>query len=200
MDIIWKDIPAYADWYEVNNLGEVRRKAFEIGLNNPRSWKGYQKRHYKAAPVNPLRTSRGYQVVLRSNNHKFRHMVDHLVLSAFKGPAARSDPHHIDGDIYNNQLNNLEWVERDPWEAQGLLEPKKIQYKKILTQAEVEKAFTDTRSNTEVGREIGISPLAVELIKRRIIWTKYTDKLTRQKRNAFTVTHFGKYTTAEPDE
>lgn len=95
---IWKDVEGYEGIIQVSNLGNVRRIL--------KSGKTKLLKKYKTEKC-------GYvKVRFYSNGVEKRKSVDFLVAHAFIG-----DPHcthyieHIDGDISNNNLDNLEiWI------------------------------------------------------------------------------------------
>tara|TARA_R110000823_G_C15660719_1_gene472028 strand:- start:52 stop:564 length:513 start_codon:yes stop_codon:yes gene_type:complete len=98
---IFKPIANYESFYEVSNLGNIRRTV---------------KRHYyKAGGLMKQNYHHGqYMIVgLRSNGKTKQHLVHRMVLAAFVGICP--DGHevdHIDGDKTNNRLENLEYVTR----------------------------------------------------------------------------------------
>lgn len=175
----WADIPGFCNRYQVSDEGEVKRKAFKGLVGQVKTKSGLVMRYYPDHILAPKTTQRGLIVVLYDEDQRRLHVnVDYLVLSVFCGVEPFSQVWHLDGNIFNNHLTNLSW------KKSGLIPEKECKYKKILSEQEVQKAFTDERSNAVVAQEIGISPLAVELIKRRVLWTQYTQKLARAKRYA----------------
>lgn len=170
----WIDIPGFANRYRISDEGEVHRKAFKGLVGLPTSKSGLTLRHYPEYTLVQKRTLNGPIVILINEDNRRLHMnLDYLVLSSFRGVEPFSYVHHLDGDCYNNHLSNLQW------RNDAIIESKPCKYKKKLTPAEVEKAFMDERELVVVAREIGISPLAVKLIKQRVIWEHYTRHLDR---------------------
>jgi len=86
-------------WYEVSDLGNVRR------LKPGRST-------FVGRPVMPLMSAGGYaQVCLRSDSETKRWYLHHLVISAFVGERPEGMViNHKDGNKTNNKLENLEYV------------------------------------------------------------------------------------------
>lgn len=186
MEERWRDIPGYEDSYQVSDLGNVKKRAHKVFVNCSTAKKGIVERIARERKLALDLLKKGLRVTLRDEFGARRFFyVDRLVLYCFVGTKSGCYPHHIDGNILNNKLHNLEWRESEDAQTPDskILKPKVAsKYKKILTQDEVETAFTDMRDNKIVGRIIGVSPLCVELIKKRIIWTQYTDGLKREKR------------------
>jgi len=182
----WRELPGFDGRYQVSDHGQVRKVTHYVIVHTVWARNGITRRRVPEITLSQEVTRKGYRVVLLNKDGTRRMLhVDRLVLYAFVGTSGGSYPFHKDGNILNNRLGNLEWKENPnaiPKEYR-LLPPKKShRYKKKLTEAEVVKAFTDMRPNKTVADELKISPLCVELIKQRVIWTHFTDGLTRGKR------------------
>src|SRR5262252_226039 len=92
----WKPINGFPD-YAISDHGRVRSLKRGIIL---KPWqkpdKSYQLRYL--------------QVELWLMGRRYKAMIHHLVLEAFRGPRpARYEARHLDGDPQNNNLSNLEW-------------------------------------------------------------------------------------------
>jgi hypothetical protein len=94
MEELWKQVTGYED-YDVSSLGHVR------------SWK------YTNSPrlLKPGRAGRGYLKVSLSKDRKIKQVLVHqLVAGEFiKNMSGGKVVNHIDEDISNNIVTNLEW-------------------------------------------------------------------------------------------
>ena len=96
----WRPIPGWEGWYEVSDLGRVRRS---------RPWTRQPTRPYgiKALILN----DRGYlQMQMSRGSRRTTRKVHQLVTEAFHGPRPpRCEVNHCDGNKLNNRADNLEW-------------------------------------------------------------------------------------------
>ena len=91
----WAIIPGHPD-YEVSTHGRIKRIT-----SNKRTSMGY------VLAGHP--TVRGYKIV---NLNGKGYLVSHLVMAVFTGPVPQgNEVHHIDGDVSNDWLYNLEYVD-----------------------------------------------------------------------------------------
>ena len=98
----WKDIEGFEGWYQVSNLGNVRRIAPVNG--SPRCRK-----------LKPWVNTRGYSfVTLNVHCKKTAFRLHRLVAEHFIGRPCdgQTDVNHIDGNKQNNSVENLEWCTR----------------------------------------------------------------------------------------
>lgn len=95
----WRKIAELPN-YDVSNLGQVRR-------NKPDS------RGRFGGHIMSLKCPHDCVVVgLRNDKNKgFTRSVARLLLTAFIGPDSGRVAHHLDGNIYNNTLENLVWAD-----------------------------------------------------------------------------------------
>lgn len=95
---IWKDVVGYEGYYQVSNLGNVRRILKDGSFR----------------PVAVTANKKGYgRVHLCVNNKKKRLACHRMVAQAFiPNPENKPEINHIDGNPSNNILNNLEWCTR----------------------------------------------------------------------------------------
>lgn len=109
MEEIWKKIEGFEDYYEVSNLGRVRR----IGdyCNQNASW---ELKEYKI--LKPRIHNNGYLRVMFSVNGKhYDKYIHRLVAKAFcknMNIKKYKEVNHKDGNKKNNIYTNLEWCDR----------------------------------------------------------------------------------------
>lgn len=95
---IWKPIIGYEGYYEVSNLGRVRRIKRGRGTQVGRLLKGW------------LDYDGYWGVLLTKNNKSMCYSIHRLVAKAFlPNPENKTQVNHIDGDKQNNSVTNLEW-------------------------------------------------------------------------------------------
>lgn len=100
----WKDIIGYEGLYQVSNLGRV--KALE---------RKYEHRTYPSIILKLRKDTSGYlQAFLYKNNKRKAWLVHRLVAINFiENQNNYKEVNHIDEDKTNNQVNNLEWCDRN---------------------------------------------------------------------------------------
>lgn len=97
---VWKDVVGYERWYEVSNLGNVRK------INRDGTTK-----ILKAKP-----NTKGRTAGLRKVGNVKTYQVSHLVAEAFKVPTTdtnKNNVYHIDGDVNNDCLSNLTYDKKE---------------------------------------------------------------------------------------
>jgi hypothetical protein len=96
---IWKPIPNIEQWYEVSNLGRIRRFKSAMGTHQGRILKVQQ-------------SADGYLTISGSaDRHHINMTVHRVVASAFLGPRPQGyEINHKDGNKTNNRPSNLEYV------------------------------------------------------------------------------------------
>ena len=99
---IWKDVVGYEGFYQVSNLGNVKRVGSFRGVN-----KAYLQNYY----LTPVDNGKGYlRIKLTINNKSKRIMLHRIIAEAFL-PNPNNYPviNHINGNKKDNQITNLEW-------------------------------------------------------------------------------------------
>lgn len=99
----WKDISGYLGLYQVSNLGHVRSLDH---VSNNRTIKGRLLKNRKTGLDNRI------QVGLYKNGKQKQYYVSRLVAEAFiPNPFHYSEVNHIDENVQNNNVSNLEWCD-----------------------------------------------------------------------------------------
>ena len=87
----WRDIEGY-DNYEISTYGRIRSKKLNIIMKTHNNHRGYE------------------QICLRQNGSRHSCKVHRLVAETFiPNPDNLPQVNHIDGDKWNNNIDNLEW-------------------------------------------------------------------------------------------
>lgn len=112
MEEIWKDIKGYEGYYQVSNLGRVKRldKIIKQRGRYGQLLDCFHKGRIKSTHIDKY----GYtRVDLYKNSKCIVKQVHRLVAIAFI-PNIENKPevNHIDGNKQNNNINNLEWCTR----------------------------------------------------------------------------------------
>ena len=103
----WRDVVGFEGLYQVSNTGRVKGVDRYIGYKKKgkkRIWRGTEK------VLTPGR--HGYlKVSLYKNGSSKTIQIQRLVAMAFiPNPENKEQVNHIDGNILNNNVDNLEWV------------------------------------------------------------------------------------------
>lgn len=124
---IWKDVIEYERWYEVSNLGNVRK------INDDGT-----RKVLKAKP-----SLKGRTIGLRKTGHVKTYQISHLVAEAFnvkKTEKNKNNVYHIDGDVNNDCLSNLTYDKKETEaykkEQEKLLREEQEKFNEILKQEE----------------------------------------------------------------
>lgn len=160
----WLPIAGYEGLYEVSDMGGVRSL----------------KRATTSGKVLVQRSGTGgyLRVCLCKNNHKKTFVVHRLVASAFiENPEHKPEVNHKNGIRTDNRASNLEWVTRSENErhAYKILgksphaywKDKPRRFARKFTDEQVRLIRKDTRPNSEIASEYGVSKTAIRDIKRR---------------------------------
>ena len=108
MEEIWKDIKGYENKYQVSNLGKVKIKENITQRMNMGVLRDYKQ---KEIIMKPSENGCGYlKVGLNKDGNYKNSYVHRLVAAAFlTNEDNLPQVNHIDGDKYNNCVDNLEW-------------------------------------------------------------------------------------------
>lgn len=162
----WRSAVGYEGWYEVSNLGRVKR----IG----RCRGAYIGRLLKQTHFSPYWTVKLY----RANIGKWQR-VHRLVATAFLGigQGAVCEVNHIDGNGTNNHVSNLEWVTKTQNRQHALHvlgHYPSGHGNSRLTWAQVTeiRSLGDQMTQGEIGRRFGLDRSGVSRILAHRTWTK----------------------------
>lgn len=207
MEEIWKDIVGFEGIYQVSNLGKVKRLGCEVKMENQvTSWKQSLPEYV----FKPSCDSRGYaQVVLTIGEDKRTARIHRLVAEAFLEPPSQElvqecinagvdkvFVNHIDSDITNNSVGNLEWCSPAHNLKHSYQFGNKIAKKgedhanSMLKESEVLEIYrlasTKVMSQEKIGEMFGIKQITVSniLCGRSWSWLTGAKKIsgTRKKR------------------
>ena len=111
---IWKDVVGYEGLYEVSSFGRVR-SCYRFSERHYTDGRGTVTAYLGGKIMNISTYKReGYcYVSLSKNNIKKKHKIHRLVAIAFiKNPKPKEFDmiNHIDGNVANNNVSNLEWT------------------------------------------------------------------------------------------
>ena len=95
----WRDIPGYEGFYQVSNLGRVKRIKAGHGTKS-------------GTVLKTVTDSNGYILVGLCKNAKQQLYLAHRLVAQAFIPNSKNKPEidHIDGNRQNNYVNNLRWV------------------------------------------------------------------------------------------
>ena len=107
--VTWLPVRGFEDRYEVSNDGQVR--SLDVVLN----CRGTGTRTHKGRVLPQRQNNRGYITVnLCKGNVMRTKLVHRLVAESFiDNPLSKAQVNHIDHDVTNNAVSNLEWVTDD---------------------------------------------------------------------------------------
>ena len=125
----WRDIPGYDGRYQISNFGNIRSLPYV--RYQPSSHSGVMmKKHHPGKMLTPTDNGHGYMIIgLRYGVKRKNFYIHRLVAEAFiANPNNLPEINHIDYDRKNNNVINLEWVDRITnigWSNDRMRHPKK---------------------------------------------------------------------------
>lgn len=103
----WRDIPGFEGIYQASTEGRIRTPEGKTTYTQY-----HAERHWKSRVLKPRGKSvSGYRVSLWKDGVIYDRLVARVVAQTFLGdPPNGFTVNHIDGDRFNNRVENLEWV------------------------------------------------------------------------------------------
>jgi hypothetical protein len=113
----WKKIKGYEKFYEISNKGRLKSLERYNDIKNP--GKGI---YYRPEKIMKPSTSDRYEIATLTVNGKVKYISIHrLVAEAFiPNPENKPYVNHIDGNTFNNKVENLEWVTNSENQKHGV--------------------------------------------------------------------------------
>jgi hypothetical protein len=113
MTEIWKAIPGYEGLYEVSDQGRVRGLSRRVETRN--RWGQIMLKTVVGTLLAGSRNKKGYrQIHLCKEGVYTTFRLSRLVAKAFiPNPENKPQVNHLDGDLKNNAISNLEWATND---------------------------------------------------------------------------------------
>lgn len=167
---VWIPVLGYEGYYEVSNLGEIRRdvEARHRSLGVP------------GKKIKPVRNRTGYErVSLSKDGVVTGHNLHRIILSSFCGPPPfeGAQAAHNDGDNGNNVLTNLRWA--SPKENQSDVDRHGMRcrgedvFGAVLVEESVRKIrwrISQGERNRPIAEDFGVSISTIHLIRHNRIW------------------------------
>lgn len=105
--LLWASVPEYEGFYEVSNQGDVRSLTRSVNYGR------HDRVTYQGRELKQFLSGRYLSVKLAKAGITKTMYVHELVLRAFEGErpqmSDRCEIRHLDGDKFNNSLNNLKY-------------------------------------------------------------------------------------------
>ena len=111
MNEVWKDIPRYENIYEASNYGRIRTHKNKITYTEKHGIRHWKPRILKHRGVNYIT---GHRVSLWKEGLHKDYLVARLIATTFLEDLIETNMtvNHIDGNRFNNNIDNLEWCSR----------------------------------------------------------------------------------------
>lgn len=177
--IVWKEVSGYEDFYQVNNVGEVR------SLDRTTTFSNGRVKSFKGQNLSLSVAGAGYLMAqLSYNGEKKKQYVHRLVAKAFiKNDSNKPEINHKDGNKLNNSVENLEWCTssenkkhayknglRSVVDVNGEKNGRsKLKEKEII---EIREKHKQGFSYESIGKVYGVHKATIGKIVRRKLWSK----------------------------
>lgn len=171
MNEIWKPVSGAEGYYEVSNLGRIKRVKQGTGLC------------VAGRIMRPSFSRRGYASYTIRCGHQPKSRFAHvMVAEAFIGPCPDGkEINHIDADRANAALSNLEYVTHSEnvrhsvnlgrWHKHGVGLRGEKSGKAKLSDEKVRMILQSDATNTELAQRFGVNGVTISLVRRRKTWT-----------------------------
>lgn len=173
---IWKDIPGYEGRYEVSSLGRVR------SLRQANSHGGGTKiRNIPLLRKIQVNTSGYLDLALQKNKKQYTVSIHRLIAMAFiPNPQRLPEVNHIDGNKFNNSIENLEWVSsrNNQLHAYRTGLKRKLKHeqnpKAILNREQVLEIFNSALTQRQLSEKYSVSMACINNVKNGYAWCEIT--------------------------
>lgn len=108
MKEIWKDIPGFEGVYQASTLGRIRSLDRTI-IRGASRRRGPHEAKLKGKILAQATGVQGYQVVPLGKEFPSCRVHQLIAKTFIKNPEGKPMINHIDGNVKNNQVDNLEW-------------------------------------------------------------------------------------------
>jgi len=169
---LWKDIEGYEGLYQISVFGDVKSLPKRVFSGSVYYWS-------KERILKPIRLGNYLGVQLCKNGEHKKHYIHRLVAKAFiPNPLNKKEVNHIDGNRYNNNVKNLEWVTRKENEIHAIRTGLKnstgennpmCKFPNDLIRKIRDLYDTGRYSQAELARKFGVSHMQVNRIVRGLL-------------------------------
>lgn len=108
MKEIWKDIPGFEGSYQASTLGRIRSLDRTI-IRRASSRRGSYEAKLKGKILTQVTGVQGYQFVPLGKEFPSRRVHQLIAKTFIENPDNKPMINHIDGNVKNNRIDNLEW-------------------------------------------------------------------------------------------
>lgn len=178
---IWKPIKGYEEYYEISNMGRVKSLGRKIITSDGRH---YVRRPKIMTPVHQ-KTHRYLMIQLKVNKKYKGFLVHRLVAKAFvPNQYNKPEVNHKDGNVRNNNHDNLEWCTRSENEIHAYKTGIKTHEGENNSNAKLSrndvicilKLISENHKIVDIAKRYGVNPVTIGDIKNGKRWRKLTLK------------------------
>ena len=175
---LWHWVVGYEGLYMVSNHGNV----MSVPCEQKRGNHSYNKVGMKVLSHD---NGRGYRVIsLYRKGVQYQTTVHRLVAEAFiPNPDNLPEVNHKDGNKANNKVENLEWVTKSENMQHASRELDALGFNRTLTEEQVMAIRNDTRPESEIGDEYGLTQSTINSIRIGKTYKSYGGPIQRVGRS-----------------